>query len=161
LRILAAPLRGVIALGILLRDLVAALGGPLWRALARWRPLVWLSARVAAMPRWGVLLTLAAPFSIAEPLKLVGLYVMARGHVALGVGLQIAGHALSILLVERIVHAGLPQLLTWRWFAWGWGWYEAIRAAVARWPIVVAAREATAAVARQVRAALGRWRGVA
>lgn len=152
-RLLGAPLRWLVALGILVRDLVAALGGPLWRALARLRPLVWLSRWVSTLPRWGVLLVLALPFSISEPLKLIGVYVMATGQVKLGVGLQILGHAISILLVERIVTAGLPQLLTWRWFAWGWGWYEAIRMAVARWPIVVAAREATAEIAAKVRAA--------
>lgn len=142
LRALAAPLRFVVALAILGRDLVVWAGGPVWRWIAALRPLRLLSEWVATLPRWGVLLTLSAPVAISEPLKLGGLYLIAQGQVRSGVVFQIVGHALSILLVERIIHAGLPQLLTWRWFAWGWGWYEAIRASIARWPLVVATRDA-------------------
>ncbi|QLP96113.1 MAG: hypothetical protein HZY79_00070 [Rhodoblastus sp.] len=143
----------MVALAILARDLVAWAGGPLWRWIARLRLLALLSAWVATLPRWAVLLTLAAPIAISEPLKLGGLYLLAIGQLKLGAALQIVGHGLSILLVERIVHAGLPQLLTYRWFAWGWGWIEAIRAAVGEWPLVVAARAGARRLAEQARRA--------
>lgn len=154
MRALTAPLRGLVALAILVHDFFAWAGGPLWRRLAALRPLRRLSEWIATLPRWGVLLALAAPVAASEPMKLGGLYLLALGQIKLGAILQLLGHGLSIVLVERIVHAGLPQLLSYRWFAWGWGWIEAIRAAMARWPLVIAARETAArarALARDVR----------
>lgn len=110
-----------------------------------------LAQWVATLPPWAVVLTLAAPIAVSEPLKLAGLYLLAIGQLKLGAILQVVGHGLSILLVERIVHAGLPQLLTYGWFAWGWGWIEAIRSSVAQWPLVVATRAAAARTAAQAR----------
>lgn len=150
-RLFGAPVRFVVALAIIARDLIAWAGGPLWRWIARLRLLTRLSDWVATLPRWGVLLALAAPIAVSEPLKLGGLYLLAVGQFELGVLLQIVGHGLSILLVERIVHAGLPQLLTYRWFAWSWGWIQTIQATIMGWPIVVATREAARAVAAHVR----------
>lgn len=152
MRALTAPLRGLVALAILGHDLVVWAGRPLWRRLAALRPLRRLSDWVATLPRWGVLLALAAPVAASEPMKLGGLYLLALGQIKLGAILQLLGHGLSIVLVERIVHAGLPQLLTYRWFAWGWDWIEAIRAAMARWPLVIAARAAARETAAWARA---------
>lgn len=151
-RALGAPLRWAVAVAIIARDLVAWAGGPLWRWIAGLRPLAMLARWVATLPPWGVLVALAAPLAVAEPLKLGGLYFLALGQIKLGAVLQVLGHGLSILLVERIIHAGLPQLLTYGWFAWGWGWVEAIRAAVMGWPIVRTAREAAHAAALGARA---------
>ena len=144
-------MRFVVALAIIARDLIAWAGGPLWRWIARLRLLTLLSNWVATLPRWAVLLALAAPIAVSEPLKLGGLYLLAVGQFKLGVLLQMVGHGLSILLVERIVHAGLPQLLSYRWFAWGWRWYEFIRESVMAWPLVVATRQAARDVAAQAR----------
>ena len=130
LRALAAPLRVLVALAILGHDLILWAARPLWRWLAALRPLTLLAQWVATLPPGGVLLALAAPVAISEPLKLGGLYLLAIGQIKLGAISQVLGHGFSILLVERIVHAGLPQLLTYRWFAWGWRWYETIRDAV-------------------------------
>lgn len=150
-RALGAPLRFLVALAIIARDLVAWAGGPLWRWIAGLRPLQLLARWVATLQPWGVLLALAAPLAVAEPLKIAGLYLIAIERFKLGVAVEILGHALSILLVERIVRAGLPQLLTYRWFAWGWGWFEAVRAAVMEWPVVRATRAAARDVALRAR----------
>lgn len=154
-------LRGVVGVLVLAHDAIVWAGGPLWRFIARLRLLTLLAQWVSTLPRWAVLIVLLVPFAIAEPLKLGGLYVMATGQVTTGVALQLVGHALSILLVERILHAGLPQLLTWRWFASGWAWLMAIRDAVLAWPGVVATRRIAREFGVRARAALADVRAAA
>lgn len=144
-------MRAVVGAAILLHDLLVWAGGPVWSFIARTRPLARLAAWVATLPRWGVLVVLALPLAVAEPLKLGGLLVMVRGQVTLGVGLQIFGHALSILLVERILHAGAPQLMTYGWFAWGWRYLDGVRRRVLAWPAVTAARAAARRIAADAR----------
>lgn len=140
LRLLGMMLRLAIGGAVLLREFAAWAGGPIWRLLSRIQLLKRLSNWVAGLPRWGVLLALAAPLVVAEPLKVAGLYALAIGQVFWGVALQGVGHGLSLLLVERIIDAGRLQLMSYRWFAIGYGWFERIRAAALAWPPVVAAR---------------------
>jgi len=140
LRVAGAMLRMLVAGAVLVREAVAFLGAPLWRMLARLRLLAWLAAWVGGLGRWQVLAVLAAPLAIAEPLKVAGLYALAIGHFGWGVALQAAGHGLSFILVERILHAGHAQLMTFGWFASLHGWYARVRAAALAWPPVVAGR---------------------
>ena len=128
-----ACLRGLVAAGILLRDGVAWVGAPLWRWFARWRWLQRFSLWVATLRPWQVLALLAVPLAVAEPLKIAGLYALATGQLALGLVLQGLGHAVSLILAERILHAGHDQLMRYRWFAALHRWYGQVRAGVARW----------------------------
>jgi hypothetical protein len=148
-------LRLLLAAAILMREVAACVGGPLWRLIARLRLLAWLSAWVGALQRYSVLAVLAAPLAIAEPLKVAGLYALATGHVGWGVALQVAGHGLSLLLVERIIDAGHAQLMTFGWFAALHRAFVRVRAASLAWPPVRAAREAALAVASAVSFKLG------
>ncbi len=109
--------QGLVAAAVLMREAASVLGGPLWRLLSRIRILGWLSIWVGGLGRWSVLLVLAVPLAVAEPLKMAGLYWCATGHLGWGIALQAMGHGLSLLLVERILVAGQAQLMTFRWFA--------------------------------------------
>jgi hypothetical protein len=162
LRTVGALLRALVAVAVLMQECAARLGAPLWRWVGRLRLLASLARAVERLPPYGVLAALAAPFLVAEPMKAAGLYALATGRIAWGVGLQAAGHALSLLLVERILHAGLPQLLTLPWFAGLWTRFVRLRAAVTAWldalglPRLVAAARG---FARHVREAAGRAAG--
>jgi hypothetical protein len=145
-------LRGILATGILLQEFVAFLGAPIWRALAALPLLATLARCVERLPAYGVLAVLAVPFLVAEPLKIAGLYALGTGHIAWGIGLQVAGHAISLLLVERILHAGLPQLLTLRWFAVIWGWFAQVRSAVGAWLTAIGLRWLIARIQERLRA---------
>ena len=101
------------------------------------------------MPRLAVLLLLALPLAVAEPLKLVGLVLMGRGRFAFGVVVLALAYLASFLIVERIYHAGRAQLLSYRWLAWAMGHLSRLRAALldwvrtsAAWRFVQARREA-------------------
>jgi hypothetical protein len=139
----------VLAALILLDELVR----PLYRPLARWiaslRLVARMEAAIARMPRLAVLLLLALPLAIAEPLKLVGLVLVGRGQIAPGVVVLGLAYLASFLIVERIYHAGRVQLLSYRWLAWTMGHLSRLRAALldwirasAAWRFVQARREA-------------------
>jgi hypothetical protein len=149
LRALRLAVEAVIATLILLDELAR----PLYRPLARWivslRLVARMEAAIARMPRLAVLLLLALPLAIAEPLKIVGLVLVGRGQLTLGGGVLALAYLASFLIVERIYHAGRAQLLSYRWLAWAMGHLARLRAALldwvrasAAWRFVQARREA-------------------
>lgn len=85
------------------------------------------------MPRLAVLLLLALPLAIAEPLKIVGLFMIGRGQLAPGVVVLGVAYLASFLIVERIYHAGRAQLLSYRWLAWSMGHLSRLRTALLDW----------------------------
>ncbi len=137
---LISLLRGLVAAGILIHELVAYIGAPLWRYLAHIRLFERFLRWVETLPRWGVLALAVAPLAIAEPLKIGGLYLLATGHALSGIALLVIGYAVSLVLAERILHAGHGQLMTYHWFAVGWRWFERFRGYILSRPVVVAMR---------------------
>jgi hypothetical protein len=134
------PLRALrVAVEIALAALILLdeLARPLYRPLARWiaslRLVARMEAAIARMPRLAVLVLLALPLAIAEPLKLVGLVLVGRGQLALGVVVLGLAYLASFLIVERIYHAGRAQLLSYGWLAWAMGHLSRLRAALLDW----------------------------
>lgn len=151
---LSSVLRGLVATGILIHEFVAYIGAPLWRFLAHIRLFERFLRWVETLPRWGVLALVIAPLAIAEPLKIGGLYLLATGHALSGMALLVIGYAVSLVLAERILHAGHTKLMTYRWFAIGWRWFERFRFYILSRPVVVAMRRKVAdltASARELR----------
>src|SRR5262245_7268500 len=105
--------QGVLSVLILLDELAR----PLYRPIADWvaqrRFVAQAEAAIARMPRLAILLTLAVPFAIAEPLKLIGLLLVADGKIVSGAVLLVFAYLASFLIVERIYHAGRDKLLTY------------------------------------------------
>lgn len=125
--------RAILTLFIVLDEIARPLYRPLVRWFASLRLIHRLEESVAALPRPLVLLALAVPFAVAEPLKLVGLVLMARE--AFWTGLVVLGlaHLASFLIVERIYHAGREKLLTYAWFAWIKGLLTRLRDQILAW----------------------------
>lgn len=130
---------------------------PLYRPAVAWfaalRIVHRLERAIAKLPRGLVLLAFAVPFIIAEPLKLLGLVLLARGHLVSGIAVTGLAHLFSFLVVERIYHAGRAQLLSYGWFAWGIGLLTQWRDRALRWIRASAAY----AFAMQARDAARRW----
>ena len=124
---LLALLRAVIAVFVILDEFLRPLYRPLLRRLAELRIMRRLEESVAALPRPLVLLALAIPFAIAEPLKLLGLLLFARGQFWAGLVVTAFAHLMSFVFVERIYHAGRAKLLSYRWFAWIMGQVVRVR----------------------------------
>ena len=130
---LLATLRAVLTVFIVLDELLRPLYRPLIRRLAGLRIMRRLEETVARLPRPLVLLALAVPFAIAEPLKLVGLLLFADGRFWAGLVVTAFAHLMSFVFVERIYHAGREKLLTYRWFAWIMGQVVRVRDRVLGW----------------------------
>lgn len=133
-------LRWLFAAVILLREAIVLMGLPFWRFLARLSLLARLSEWVATLPPWGVLVAVATPFVIAEPMKIIGLYDLTIGEFVAGCLWLVAGYGISLILAERILHAGRRQLMTYRWFVLGYASFERLRAYVLSLPLVEAVR---------------------
>ena len=144
-------IRALVAAAILLREVVASLGAPLWRLIARLRLLTWLSAWVQKLPPWGVVSALVSTLVIAEPPKLIGLYLLATGHVLSGTLMLGSGYAISLILAERIMHAGNAQLMSYCWFALASTWLADFRRYVLSRPLIEAARQWGSSVRQNVR----------
>jgi len=159
------PERGLIARGLffIVRSVLTVLivldevARPLYRPLARWlaglRIVARMEAAIARMPRALILLTLAIPFAIAEPLKIVGFVLMARDQVLAGLLVLGFAYLASFLIVERIYHAGRDKLLSYGWLAWSMGIIVRLREQALGW----VRSSAAYALAMQARDAARRW----
>lgn len=136
---LLAVLRVVITVFVILDEFLRPLYRPLLRRLAGLRIMRRLEESVAVLPRPLVMLALAIPFAIAEPLKLFGLLLFARGQFWAGLVVTAFAHLMSFVFVERIYHAGREKLLSYRWFAWIMGQIVRVRDRVLGWVRATAA----------------------
>ncbi|MBW9080298.1 hypothetical protein JNB84_20250 [Rhizobium pusense] len=116
--ILVFPLRAIIVFAMVLDGIFRPLYRPVIRALSNLIIIQRLESRIAQLPRLAILLCLAVPFAIAEPMKIIGLVLFAHGAFKSGVVLTIIAHLSTFLIVERIYHAGREKLLTYGWLAW-------------------------------------------
>lgn len=103
--------------------IVDAVARPVYRPLLEWFANLAMIHRfeawIATLPRFVILVFFAVPFIVAEPLKVLAVYLIAIGMVVSGVVLMAVAYLVSFLVVERIYHAGREKLLTYPWFKWG------------------------------------------
>jgi len=125
LRAIGRFIAAVVIIGYAVLDAVLF---PLFRPLVRYLSAhpVFTTANqlLLKLPPYVVLLILAVPFVVLEPLKVFALYWFALGHLIQGGALLVVAHALSILTLERLYQAGRPQLFKIGWFARIMGWIE-------------------------------------
>jgi len=117
-RILVFPIRAIIVLALILDGIFRPLYRPVIRVISRITIIQKVETRIARLPRLAILLCLAVPFAIAEPMKIVGLVLIAHGALKSGVVMTVLAHLSTFLIVERIYHAGKEKLLTYGWLAW-------------------------------------------
>ncbi|MDA8231355.1 MAG: hypothetical protein M0006_08450 [Magnetospirillum sp.] len=144
----------------------------LWRWLARVG--AWLGAlpvvrgverRVAELPPAAALAVLLTPASLAIPVKLAAVWMLASGHAVLGLEVLISAKVVGTALVARIYTLCEPALSTIPWFVRLRGrviaakdWAHRKLEATAAWRI---GRRKLAALRRAPRGFLAdRWRGI-
>jgi hypothetical protein len=125
---------------------------PLIRFLSELRLFEAIGALLLRLPPYLVLLILAVPFVVLEPLKVFALYWFALGHLIQGGVLLIVAHGLSILTLERLYHAGRPQLMKIGWFATLMSWLGGLRDAALSFARSTGAWQWAARVIRDSRA---------
>jgi hypothetical protein len=125
------------------------------------RPVVrWLSSLkifegigsvIQRSPPYLVLIMLAVPFVLIEPIKVFALYWIAEGHFVQGTVLLVFAHVLSIFTLDRIYHTGHGQLMKIGWFARLMTWVVGLRDLAFGWVKRTAAWQAAARIASGVR----------
>ena len=98
-----------------------------------------------------MLVLLAVPFVIIEPIKVFAVYWGATGHVIQGGALLLVAHLVSILTCDRIYHSGHGQLMKIIWFARLMAWLVRLRDKAFAWARSTAAWRAASAMARSIR----------
>jgi hypothetical protein len=136
----------------ILDTLLFPLFRPLIRYLSGLRLFEAIGSLIGKLPPYLVLLILAVPFVVLEPLKVFALYWFALGHLIQGGILLIVAHGLSILTLERLYQAGKPQLMKIGWFARIMGWLGALRDAALAFAKSTAVWKWSAETASAVRA---------
>jgi hypothetical protein len=143
-------------LAALVARLVAALGLPAWKAR--------LAAAVERLPPPAALLVFLIPVLLILPVKLLGLWMLARGHWLGALGVLGLAKVVSMGVTAFIFQATRPRLLQMAWFrrfyarvleALGWAHrqIDPIKERVRAW-----ARVTVGPLLDRVRAAMRRWR---
>lgn len=149
LRSLGLAFRLVCAVLILLDELVRPLYRPLVERIVALRWVQAFEGWVGRLPPYVVLVLIAVPYVVVEPLKFLALLGIANGHAKVGTFAFLLANLVSFLVIERIFSAGRAQLMTLRPVAFLIDTVSAVRRAV-----VAALR--LDALKRRVRA-LWRW----
>ncbi len=120
----------------------------------------WAEARIAGLPPSGALLLFVIPVLVVQPIKLLTLWLIVRGHLLLGglgfVAIKIVGFGAIAFLFDLT----REKLLTIRWFAWAYQrvlWLRELAGAFIA-PYRQAVREAVAALKARALGLLGRRR---
>jgi hypothetical protein len=102
--------------------------------LARWQLWAKAEALVAALPPYLALCVFALPTALLFPLKLLALYLIAKGQAVAAAILFAGAKVVGTALVARIFQLTQPALMRISWFAWAYGrfipWKEAVFAAI-------------------------------
>lgn len=130
-----------------------------WAAwIARWPPTARLEQRLqAAAPRWAVLAFLA-PAVLLFPVKLLALWLIHKGHAALGIVIVIAAKLLGTALVGRIFVVTESQLMQLPWFARALNWWRSTKDKVKQALAASGVWRSLRARRLVLRRALRRWR---
>jgi hypothetical protein len=82
-------------------------------------------AKLGSLNRYFALFLLLVPWLILEPLKPVSIILFTHKHHLSATLLMIGGEVIKLTLLEQIFEVTKPKLLTFGWFAWGYGkWRE-------------------------------------
>src|SRR6188474_23454 len=106
--------------------LIDAISASLLKPLRRWLDRLDAFRRMAGWIRslgpYPSLFIFLVPLIVLEPVKPVSLYLVGIGQFYAGLIVFVVGEALKILLIERLFHLTRPKLMSFRLFAWAYGW---------------------------------------
>jgi hypothetical protein len=81
---------------------------------------------IEGLNRYAALSLVVIPLAILEPVKPLGFYLTAKGHLIGGGSVIAAGEIVKITLVEQVIELTKPKLLSFHWFAWVYIRWEAV-----------------------------------
>jgi hypothetical protein len=136
-RAAAAVLRAVVTVAVVAYDVAAAIFSPLLRPIWQWLSGLTLFRAIGdwigRQHPYVVLVLLGVPFCVIEPSKYAAVYWMATGHLVGGGIALVLAHVLSLLVCERIFHAGYAPLMRIGWFNRLFTWLMGLRDRALDW----------------------------
>lgn len=81
---------------------------------------------IEGLNRYAALSLVLVPLAILEPVKPFGFYLTAKGHLVSGGSVIALGEIVKVTLVEQVIEITKPKLLSFRWFAWMYSYWEAV-----------------------------------
>ena len=154
-RVVRAIARFIVTIAVVIYTILDELLFPLVRPLLRWlsalRLFAAIGAIIARLPPYVVLVLLAVPFAIIEPVKVFALYWGATGHVLQGTLILIAAQILSIFTCDRIYHVGRGQLMKIGWFRRLMTWLVSLRDKALAWARTTRIWQSAAGAVRSIR----------
>lgn len=132
--------------------------------LAKYRPWAAVERAIAKAPPYAALCIFALPTTLLLPLKLVAMWLLAKGMVASATALFVGAKIASTALIARIFLLTKPALMRIAWFAaayeWFTGWKEYLFGIIRASPVWRWGRRVKAKVKRGFDQALARARPV-
>jgi len=124
-RVLKALLFALAVVYFLIDLLFLSILRPLRRRLIALRLMQRLRLWVGTLHRYAALALFVVPWLLLEPVKPTAFYLFAHHHHTAASVLIVAGEIVKLTLVERLFDMTRPQLMTFGWFAWGYGHWRA------------------------------------
>lgn len=132
-RVFLLAAKAIVILYVILDGIVTPIFRPLLRWVSRLGFVLRLQEIVAALPPYAILVLLAVPLAFAEPAKIYALILMGEGHFVTGLTMMATAYLVSLVIVERIYHAGQAKLKTIAWFARLMDWLTGTRDRLLAW----------------------------
>lgn len=132
-RLALFTVKAVVLLYVILDSFVSPAVRPLLRWLAALKLMIRLEHFVAALPAQAILFLLAMPLAFAEPAKIYALYLIGKGHFVSGLITLAMAYFASLIVAERIYHAGRAKLRSIGWFAALIDWLIGVRDSFVEW----------------------------
>ncbi len=157
-RLARLPAELLVGLYFTLDAIIGPLFRPIMRLLSRLHIIRQLEAAIAALPPYVLLVLLVVPFAVAELAKAYAVILMGSGHILTGAVVFVSAYVVSILVCERIFHAGRAQLMTIGWFARGFAWVMGYKERLLAWFRTTEVYRLATDVREQARISLRRMR---
>ena len=110
---------------------------------------------IDGLNRYAALSLVVVPLAILEPVKPLGFYLTAKGHLVSGGSLIAMGEIVKVTLVEQVIEITKPKLLSFHWFAWMYSHWEAALdrlRSIRAWQAIKRQVQSTLARVRQMKA---------
>ena len=110
---------------------------------------------IDGLNRYAALSLVVVPLAILEPVKPLGFYLTAKGHLVSGGSLIAMGEIVKVTLVEQVIEITKPKLLSFHWFAWMYSHWEAALdrlRSIRAWQAIKRKMQSTFARVRQMKA---------
>ncbi|WP_018604820.1 hypothetical protein [Uliginosibacterium gangwonense] len=104
--------------------------GELMRLLGSLPVIRQLEALLRRAPPWLALACYAVPVLTLLPFKIVGIWLLSKGHFVMGTGVFLGAKVVGTAICARIFALTRDTLMRLAWFAQLWQWFVNLRTAV-------------------------------